>query len=186
METIPAEGADWILSLDTKGGGLRSLGGMKAFEGFPKGVPSVFAITVAVYLAAFHGIERSRARKGPWSVEFGVDGQGRPAVTVSQDGLGISDVRVVFVEETLTNQFVGTNVLFGGPRRVPFELPFGECFFQDLTFLPGTVTLRPFKGHEVELLPRTLLVNRREYAWKSGEVIEVFQTNRVPHLVEGD
>ena len=159
---------------------------MKAFEGFPKGLPIVFAITVAVYLAAFHWIEHTRVRKGPWSVEFGVDGKGRPALTVSQDSLGISDVRIVFAEETLPHQVSTTNVVFGGPRHVPFELPYGECFFQDLTFLPGTVTLRPFKGHEMELLPRALLVNRREHAWKSGKVIEVFQTNRVPHLLEED
>jgi len=156
---------------------------MKAFEGFPKGLPIVFAVTIAVYLAAFHWIEHTRSRKGPWTVEFGLDERGRPALTVSQAGLGIDGVRIVFVEETATNAVVSSKLSFGEPRNVPFELPFGECFFQDLTFLPGTVTLRPFQGHEVELLPRVLLVNRREFPWKSGAMIEVYQTNRIPHLL---
>lgn len=156
---------------------------MKAFEGFPKGLPIVFAVTVVIYLAAFYGIEHMRSRKGPWSVGFETDATGRPTLVVNQPGLGISDVRIVFAEESAPTNFQAATVTFETPQRVPFELPFGECFFQDLTFLPGTATLRPFPGHEVELLPRALYVNRREAAWVSGAVLEQFQTNRVPHLL---
>lgn len=156
---------------------------MKAFEGFPKRLPLVFAITVAIYLSAFYGIEHMRSRKGPWSVGYETDGNGRPTLVVNQPSLGISNVRIVFAEETAPAHFQAATVTFAAPERVPFELPFGECFFEDLTFLPGTVTLRPFPGHEIELLPRALFVNRREQAWVSGASFEEFQTNRVPHLV---
>jgi hypothetical protein len=157
---------------------------MKAFEGFPKGLPKVFAATVAIYLVAFYGIEHMRSRKGPWTVGYETDANGRPTLVVNQPGLGISDVRIVFAEEAAPTNFQPATVTFEAPQHVPFELPFGECFFQDLTFLPGTVTLRPFPGHEVELLPRALYVNRREEAWVPGTTFEEFQTNRVPHLVE--
>jgi hypothetical protein len=44
--------------------------------------------------------------------------------------------------------------------------------FQDPTFLPGTVTIRLF-GHVVEFLPRVLTIDKKEYPWQSGAVIEV-------------
>jgi len=157
---------------------------MKVSEGFPKGLPLVFVATVAVYLLVFHGIERARDRKGPWNVHFETAG-GAPSLVISQSGLGVENMRVVFPEESAPEGFVATNIVFATPRQAPFATPFGECFFQDLTFLPGTVTLRPFEGHEVELLPRTLYVNRREHPWKPGGVIEVRQADRVPHLIGG-
>jgi hypothetical protein len=51
-------------------------------------------------------------------------------------------------------------------------LPFGELLYQDPTFLPGTVTMRLF-GHVVELLPRVLTVDKKEYPWQSGAVIQL-------------
>ena len=156
---------------------------MKAFDGFPKGLPIVFTATVAVYLLAFYGIEHSRDRKGPWSVQFDLGADGAPMVVVSQEELGIDGVRIVFPEEAAPEGFAPSRVAFSRPRHVPFVTPLGECFFQDLTFLPGTVTLRPFDGHEIEMLPRALFVNRREYAWEAVDEIRIYQTNRVPHLV---
>jgi hypothetical protein len=40
----------------------------------------------------------------------------------------------------------------------------------DTTFQPGTVTFQLF-GHEIELLPRTLVLDRQEHGWQSGEII---------------
>ena len=69
------------------------------------------------------------------------------------------------------------------PSHLPLKVPFGEWFFADLTYLPGTVTYNFFaedanassKGrrHEIELLPRGLVLNRKEYPWKAGMQIEV-------------
>ena len=44
--------------------------------------------------------------------------------------------------------------------------------FQDPTFLPGTVTLRQF-GHEIELLPRVLIIDKKEIPWRAGKTVEV-------------
>jgi hypothetical protein len=44
--------------------------------------------------------------------------------------------------------------------------------FQDPTFLPGTVTMRLF-GHQIELLPRVLTIDREEYPWHSTNWINV-------------
>ena len=52
-------------------------------------------------------------------------------------------------------------------QPTPFAVPFGQVLFTDLTYLPGTVSFEVF-GHEVELLPRTLIVDRQEVPWKSG------------------
>jgi hypothetical protein len=58
-------------------------------------------------------------------------------------------------------------VRFDEPQQ---QVPFGQWKFDDLMYLPGTVTLR-FFGHEVELLPRILYLNRTEHPWQSGETI---------------
>jgi hypothetical protein len=39
-------------------------------------------------------------------------------------------------------------------------------------YLPGTVTLELF-GHEIELLPRVLIIDRKEHPWKSGTTISL-------------
>ena len=60
-------------------------------------------------------------------------------------------------------------IVFG---PTPPALPFGELLYQDPTFLPGTVTLRLF-GHQIEIFPRALTLDQKEYPWKPGEVIEL-------------
>jgi hypothetical protein len=42
----------------------------------------------------------------------------------------------------------------------------------DLRFLPGTVTFQLY-GHEVELLPRALMIDRQEHPWKPDSVINL-------------
>jgi hypothetical protein len=46
-------------------------------------------------------------------------------------------------------------------------------------FLPGTVTLDCF-GHEVELLPRVLVLNRRQVPWKSHTTNELDASAKLP------
>ena len=54
----------------------------------------------------------------------------------------------------------------------------------DTTFLPGTLTFQ-FFGHEIELLPRVLVLDRQEHPWRSGEVVTVIpgqaRTNALEH-----
>src|SRR5258707_5489293 len=58
-------------------------------------------------------------------------------------------------------------LIFRQPRQVPYGVPFGKCIFMDMTFLPGTLTFQCF-GHEIELLPRVLMIDHEEHQWSSG------------------
>ena len=69
------------------------------------------------------------------------------------------------------------------PVHLPLKVPFGQWFYADLTYLPGTVTYNLFSEdangssrglrHEIELLPRALVINRKLHPWKAGMRIEV-------------
>lgn len=126
-----------------------------------------FAIVLGLYLAAFYGLEYRRHRKGPWEVIFSIT-NGAPLVEVRQPRLGIERVRLSFGDERATNTTPAAQMVrFDAPRR---PVPFGRVIYEDLTFLPGVVTFDLF-GHEIELLPRALVVNRRRRPWRSGETI---------------
>lgn len=61
-------------------------------------------------------------------------------------------------------------LLFAKPQPVPYDVPFGKCVFMDATFLPGTITFELF-GHEIELLPRALIIDRQEHRWQPNATI---------------
>ena len=139
----------------------------------PKSVAIVFVVVAAFYFATFWGIERFRKHRGPWEVAFGSDAQGEATLIVSQPALKLSGVRLVVHGERATN----------GPGVVRFDrvqqpVPFGRVIYEDLTFrLPGVVTFDLF-GHEVELLPRVLIVNKKEVPWQSGATVDLWPTNK--------
>jgi hypothetical protein len=135
----------------------------------------LFFVVLAVYLAGFYGIEHLRHRQGPWRVLFVADEHGTPAIEISQPALDIDSVSVVFQGETAGVSNLSDTVVFDVPRK---PVPFGEVLFEDLTFLPGAVTFN-FFGHEVELLPRVLVVNRQPVKWESHTAIELEATNKV-------
>lgn len=141
----------------------------------------LFVVVFVLYLAAFHGVEHLRHRSGGWRVEFATRANGQAAVRISQPKLGIRRVELVFPEEqpgaTATN--LPAVLEFTGPQDTPFPAPFGRVIYQDLTFLPGAVTFDLF-GHEIELLPRTLIVNRREQPWRPEMSLTLWATNKVP------
>lgn len=127
------------------------------------------AAALAIYFVGFYGVEHLRHRKGPWEVEF-VSANENPAVVVGQPVLGISNVTIILAEEIVSNSFTNSTRTFVDPREVPFAVPHGRVVFLDMTFLPGTVTF-DLHGHAIELLPRALLINGREYPWKNNSVI---------------
>jgi hypothetical protein len=149
----------------------------------------IFAFVIALlgYLLVYHFIENRRNRKGPWQVTFTNTPAGSPEIVINQSTLGIINVHICFPDQTVTNSSVSmlpiTNhqssvtdyqspitISFNQPRPVPYNVPFGKCVFMDTTFLPGTLTLQ-FFGHEIELLPRVLVLDRQEHPWRSDEVI---------------
>ena len=148
-------------------------------SGILKHVVRAAAIAVLLYIAAFWGIEYRRARLGPWELRFGATSSGEAELVVNQARLRIRDVRLVFADQKLASNPMWQVVTFAHPREGAFELPFGRCLYTDLTFLPGVVTCELF-GHEVEFMPRTLVVDKQEIAWQTNMVIRITadRTNR--------
>ncbi len=131
----------------------------------------VFAACVVLYVAGFATVQWWRNRRGPWEVKFRVEPQGTPTVEITQHRLGIAGVTLRFTATNLPPNPSGTLVRFDGPAQRD-KLPFGRVEFLDTTFLPGTVTMDLF-GHQVELLPRVLTVDKVERAWRNAQTIEL-------------
>lgn len=137
-----------------------------------------FAIAVLVYIVFYTVIEHRRTVKGPWRVTFTSDASHQAALLIDQPALGISNVGVAFKDQILPTNFSGKVLTFEQPKPVPFDVPIGKCIFMDTTFLPGTLVLEAY-GHEVQLLPRTLLIDRNEQGWHSGTTFLISGTNVV-------
>jgi hypothetical protein len=139
----------------------------------PKSIVVVFVIVLAFYLGGFWGLEYLRTHKGPWEVRFDGNSSGVPSITVRQATVGVQDVKLIFHGESTNG--IGV-VRFDGVQK---DALFGEVIYEDLTFLPGVVTFNLF-GHEIELLPRVLVVNKKEIPWQSGSEINLWPTNKLP------
>lgn len=140
---------------------------METQERFGKHILAAFVIALAIYLGVYAMDNHLRHRKGPWRVDFATESNGVPVLVVSQPTLGISGVKLVADGESITN--TPGRVEFDFPRK---PLPFASTKFEDLTYLPGSVVF-DFFGHEVELLPRTLIINKRELGWTNDVVIHL-------------
>ena len=139
-----------------------------------------FIIVLGLYLGVFYGLEYWNQRNGPWEVLFTSDELGNPSVIVSEPRLRISNAKVAFSGERVETN-LSKKVLFSHPSvTLPLKMPFGEVIYEDLRTLPGVVTFN-FFGHEVELLPRVLIVNKREIPWKPDTVINLAGTNKLAH-----
>ena len=143
----------------------------------------LFFVTLLLYFAGFFGIEYLRDRKGPWQVSFDAALANGPTMTIRQPSLGIDGFCVVF-EGSSVDGLTSGEVTFDEPGRnaqpmdrtpessqelkqKSFSVPFGECIYQDLMFLPGIVTMN-LLGHEIELMPRTLVVDKKEVPWSTA------------------
>lgn len=133
---------------------------------------TVFVITLVAYVGLYALDTWVRTRRGPWIVSFERDAVGAPALRISQPTLGVQDVRVLFPGESATN--MPAVIRFDRPSQA---VPWGTVVFSDTTYLPGTITLQAF-GHEVELLPRALFLNRRAVVWQSGQTHELRPSDR--------
>ena len=129
-----------------------------------------FTIALLIYFVAYSGIEHRRTRKGPWQVTFTKLSADDPRVIINQPTLGLKNVEIVFAGATSSITNISTTLQFSQPRPVPYELPFGRCVFMDTTFLPGTLTFQLF-GHEIELLPRVMIVDHKEHPWRSDSTL---------------
>jgi hypothetical protein len=129
-----------------------------------------FMLAVICYAFFYHNIENRRTRKGPWEITFTNDVSGNATLLINQPRLAITNTQIIFTGQRVGTGFTAATLAFAQPRPVPYELPLGTCVFMDTTFLPGTLTLRLF-NHEIELLPRVLVVDRQEHPWLSESTI---------------
>ena len=130
-------------------------------------IPLVGALVL--YFGGYFAVEYQRHRKGPWVVEFGQT-NGAPMLRISQAHLGIVNVALILAGEPVPNSLTNDSPRLTDHSNTPYPAPVGRVIYEDLTFLPGTVTF-DLNGHAVELLPRTLIVNGREIPWRSGETL---------------
>ena len=128
----------------------------------------VGVLAVVFYFGGFYLIEHLRNTKGPWEILFTTDGAGHPTLEILQPKLQISE-RVHFPNGNAGRTNVAELIRF---REETTNLPFGEVLMQDALYLPGSVTLR-LCGHVVEILPRTLIVDKQEHPWKDQGDLEI-------------
>lgn len=132
------------------------------------------AATLTFYVVAFYGIEWWRERLGPWEVTFTSNTNHPPALIIHQARLGIEKVEILFEGESAPP----TNVClrFDQPVRV---VPWGNVVHQDPIKFPGVVTLHLF-GHEVEMMPRVLSLNRRAIPWTGQTQFRLRPQDKLP------
>ncbi|HEY3853170.1 MAG TPA: hypothetical protein VGO67_02110 [Verrucomicrobiae bacterium] len=136
-------------------------------EGILKHVAAAFVIAVVFYVVTFMWIERRRVAHGPWQILFSSDGAGVPSLAISDSKLNISNTVRFVTGKTTPN--ISKSIEF---RQDISELPFGKIAFQDPTFLPGTLSMQLF-DHKVELMPRILFIDGKEYPWNLTNVVEL-------------
>ncbi len=136
-------------------------------DNLPRNLVFVFALALVVYIVAYSGIESRRTRQGPWRIVFTNDADGVPLLVINQPLLAITNVQISFPGAVLppsTN--APARLALVEPQPVPFVVPFGRCVFMDATSLPGTLAFELF-GHEIQLLPRVLTIDKVEQSWRS-------------------
>ena len=129
-----------------------------------------FLLALVCYALFYYSIEHRRTRKGPWEVTFTNNLAGAPVLVVNQHRLAITNYQITFADQSVPSTNAIGTLLFSQPQPVPYPVPFGKCVFMDTTFLPGTVTFQLY-GHEIELLPRALIIDRQEHPWLSDNPI---------------
>jgi hypothetical protein len=131
---------------------------------------AVFVCAVVGYVLVFGWIENNRRKNGPWQVTF-TNIDRLPAIIVNHAKLQLTNISIVFVDATLPANLPQT-VAFEHGHPAPFDLPFGKCVFIDAIYLPGTAACEMF-GHEIQLMPRMLTIDKAERPWHSGETISL-------------
>lgn len=138
---------------------------------FLRNVALAFLVTLTLYALGFWGSQWYRARRGPWEVTFRSEDGGTAVVQIDQPRLGVHAVELRFLGAGSTATHPSKTVRFDSPQAL-HSPPFGTVIFLDTTILPGTVTFDLF-GHEVELLPRVLIIDKQEYPWNTAGPFEL-------------
>ena len=104
---------------------------------------------------------------------------GAQAVTALASGMAAISNLLMAIGKAGDN-IISSRHLFGNTLSLfektlkPYQL---SVKYADLTYLPGVITLELF-GHEIELLPRTLYVNRHAIPWTAGTNLTLHASDR--------
>jgi len=131
-------------------------------------------VTLIVYITVFSLVESNRRKDGPWELTF-TQVDNSPALHINHTKLNLTNITILFAAAIAPTNLPQT-IRFQHGQIAPLDLPFGKCIFLDTLYLPGTVTCEIF-GHEIQLLPRTLTIDRVEHPWQAGE--KILLTNRI-------
>lgn len=134
---------------------------------------TVGVVTLIGYVIVFSWVENHRRKDGPWEITF-AEADSSPVLRINHPRSGLTNISIVFAGAVVPTNLPQT-VSFPHGRVAPFDLPFGRCVFLDSLYLPGSVTVQAF-GHEIQMMPRTLMIDRVERAWQPGE--KILLTNR--------
>jgi len=134
--------------------------GMMRSDGILKHFTTALIIAVVFYIAFFSWMQHRRLVNGPWEITFATDAKGQPSLKIAENKLGITQ-EIDFPGQKAASSNLTEIETF---EDAVTNLPFGQMIFQDPTVLPGTVTMRQF-GHEIELLPRVLIIDKKEIPW---------------------
>ena len=151
----------------------------------PKSIAVFFLLLLPAYVAVFYGIEHWRLYQGPWEVRFQSDAAGHPSLLVRQPKRNLVKLEIILQGETIPSTNLSETITFDRPFK---PVPFAKVIYEDLTSLPGVVTFDLF-DHEVELLPRVLVINHVEIPWQPEMTIELWPTNkpvRLPQPPKGE
>lgn len=116
--------------------------------------------SVVFYFGGFSLNEYLRQRRGPWEITFASPNPQTTSITIAQPHLHVGPVTLNFTNATEILPSA-TTVRFDTPRTT---IPLGQVKYDDLTYLPGVVTL-DLLGHEIEMLPRLLYIDRQPFQW---------------------
>jgi hypothetical protein len=137
---------------------------------------AAFVLAAILYASAFFTDHHLRTRRGPWQLTFAAQPDSPTRLTIHQPALGLTNIHIILHEEF--DRAIQDTVHFHAPGQ---PVPIGHVKYEDLTYLPGVVTLELF-GHEIELLPRVLYVNRQAQPWRSDTTLHLHPEDRLPSL----
>jgi hypothetical protein len=146
--------------MPTLAANMKSSGPLKHFA-------ITFVIALLVYCISYTSCQHRRTHNGPWSVAFTNEAQ-VPTLVINEPNLNIANLKITFPGQSASP--TNATLIFLQPQEPPFDVPFGQCVFEDLTFLPGTVVFKIY-DHEIQLLPRVLTIDKKEYPWQSNTTL---------------
>jgi len=131
-----------------------------------------FVLALGLYVFGYWFIESRRVVHTPWQVGFQTHSEEHIELEVWQESLDLGPVTIRLKTPATNPPSARQEIRFDTPRPVPFDVPGGQCLFQDTTFLPGTVVLE-ISGIKIQMLPRVLTIGTNEFPWQKDSTIIV-------------